>query len=496
MIALPPPASTPVQTGVNPQPPEAAPPSLQQFLDDPRKADEIRAAQDAAKSWQPTADWQEIPKAPGFAPPAGLETRTEDGKAFARIPPTRGTPEAPVELTGPADVHHGAEITAEPTPAQAEAGNYRKRHVTWNGLDLAIETEAGQERTGIGGDGKPWSVTLQHPYGYIKRTRGADGDQVDVYLGPQPQSPHVYIVDQIDHQTGQFDEHKALLGFPDEASARAAYSAGFSDGLGNARMGALQPLTVRQFKTWLESDLRKPIAYSDPVQAARGIAKEHGLNATDDEIAEAVRAQKVNNTDLLDELVTTIEHAAIVEEVDSPDSIRRQEDAHVAEPANPDAARAEPAPAGEQAGRPGAQEIEQAPAGVEPGQAQLDQAVEHPGLIIQSLETGKRTTLQPIGTKPPTPQVTAEPGTKYVLPSFATAQYATKPPKVPEPELTAIDLTATRLTKLANKVPSMSAEDRAATRARVDDLMAQMEAEGRKIAEHCVETGGKFSLRG
>ena len=67
----------------------------------------------------------------------------------------------------------------------------------------------------------------------------------------------------------------------------------------------------------------------------------------------------------------------------------------------------------------------------------------------------------------------------------------------PEPELTKpSDLTAARLAKLAKKIPSMSATERAVTRERIDALMAQMEQDGKKIAEHCVETGGKFSLRG
>jgi hypothetical protein len=570
VIALGPPAPAPAtttQTVVNDQPPAARPTSLQELFADPRSADEIRAEIEAAKRWQPTADWQEVPQIPGgYHNPvmSGLETRTEDGKTFARIPPpppTPGTPEAPVELTGPADVHHGAAITAEPTPAQAEAGNYRKRHVTWNGLDIAIETEAGQERTGIGPNNAPWSVTLQHPYGYIKRTEGADGEQVDVYLGPHPQSPHVYIVDQIDPATGAFDEHKALIGFPDEVSARAAYAAGFSDNLGPARLGALRAVTVPEFKTWLHrGDLTKPTAYSDPVEAARALAKEHGLNATDAEIEAAARSAKDNNADLLDELVSTIEHAAIVEEADSPDSIQRQEAAHAPVTADTSGIGKEPAQAGEQAGRAGAQEIEQAPAVVEPHGNERDQAAE------------------PVK-KPPTPQVPAEPGTKYVLPSFVTNQYVTKKPtrggkepsdwteigkneigqtlyedqrgvrsyiengvrtteavpirptragvevekpehkdewrlasettkpatnipeNITEPALEPIEPyvgtaapTARDLIKLANT--KMNDAQRADARRYIERMMEQMEAEGRKIAEHCLETAGKFSLRG
>ena len=147
-------------------------------------------------------------------------------------------------------------------------------------------------------------MTLTNPYGYIKRTTGADGEQVDLYLGPHPQSPHVYIVDQIDPGTGGFDEHKALIGFPDEPSARAAYIAGFSDGSGNGRLGALRTLTVDEFKSWLKGAPKKPVAIQRPCRRGRALDKEHGLNATDDDIAAAVQDNNVNGTDLKDALIT------------------------------------------------------------------------------------------------------------------------------------------------------------------------------------------------
>src|SRR5579864_6778398 len=85
-----------------------------------------------------------------------------------------------------------------PTEAQKEAGNYRKGHVRVHGMDLSIETPKGAKRSGKGKDGKPWSVTMPAHYGYIRGTKGADGDHVDTYLGPHPGNPNVHVVDQVD----------------------------------------------------------------------------------------------------------------------------------------------------------------------------------------------------------------------------------------------------------------------------------------------------------
>ena len=73
----------------------------------------------------------------------------------------------------------------EPTQAEAEAGQYEKGDIKLQGLDIAIENPRGSERTGTGPDGKQWSVELPAHYGFVRRTEGADGDQVDVYVGPR-----------------------------------------------------------------------------------------------------------------------------------------------------------------------------------------------------------------------------------------------------------------------------------------------------------------------
>jgi hypothetical protein len=168
---------------------------------------------------------------------------------------------------GAAAIDQAAAETAEPTPAQAEAGNYKKAHVKVHGLDISIETPKGRDRTGVGKDGKPWSVTMPAHYGYVRGTEGADGDAVDVYLGDFPDSDRVFVVDQIDPETGAFDEHKVVMGVRNRDAARRLYEGGFSDGSGRSRMGSITPLSMSYFKEWLKGGKRKePLSYKPAVQ--------------------------------------------------------------------------------------------------------------------------------------------------------------------------------------------------------------------------------------
>lgn len=158
-----------------------------------------------------------------------------------------------------AAVDQQAEQIAEPTEAQKEAGNYRKGHTRFAGLDITVETGKGQERTGTDPDGKPWKVAMPAHYGYLKRTEGADGDQVDVYLGDGPETSPVWVIDQVDADTKAFDEHKVMLGVPSRLAAEATYLRAFSDGRGRARLGAIRQMTADEFKTWLrDGDQTKP----------------------------------------------------------------------------------------------------------------------------------------------------------------------------------------------------------------------------------------------
>lgn len=153
------------------------------------------------------------------------------------------------------------EIFEDPTPAQIKAGNYRKHHFSWNGLDISIENPKGSMRRGVDPSGVEWETELPAHYGYLKRTEGNDGDHVDIYIGEDEESDNVFIVNQhdIDEMGYPFDEHKCVLGCNTWDEARNIYEAGFSDGTGSKRYDSIHELTLAEFKDWLKNgDMKKP----------------------------------------------------------------------------------------------------------------------------------------------------------------------------------------------------------------------------------------------
>ena len=160
----------------------------------------------------------------------------------------------PVDVVAPGDLDRAVKRVWDPTEAQAAAGNYGKAHAVVGGLPVTIETPRDRVRSGTGPGGRLWSVVMPAHYGYVKRTEGADGDHVDVYIGPDAHAAGrlpVWVVDQVDADTRAWDEHKAMLGFPHREAARDAYLAAFSDGRGRERVGAVARMTFSEFLYWL-----------------------------------------------------------------------------------------------------------------------------------------------------------------------------------------------------------------------------------------------------
>ncbi|MBJ7436844.1 MAG: PLxRFG domain-containing protein, partial [Acinetobacter sp.] len=153
----------------------------------------------------------------------------------------------------------------EPSQAQIEAGNYKKGHIKVHGLDIAVENPRGSERRGTDPDGKEWAHTMSDHYGYIKRTTGADNENIDTYVGNSPESEQVFIVDQIDQKTGGFDEHKVMMGFNSKEDAIQAYSSNFDKGW---KVGAVRAMNKDEFKSWLkDGDTKIPASESAAPQS-------------------------------------------------------------------------------------------------------------------------------------------------------------------------------------------------------------------------------------
>ena len=177
------------------------------------------------------------------------------------------SPAAPITTSTETDMAPARErIDQNPTEKQIEAGNYRKGHVNVQGLDITVENPKGGTRSGVTPDGKPWSVEMPADYGYLKRSEGKDGDQVDVFIGPDHAAPNVYVIDQIDPATKKLDEHKSVIGASSPQMARQIYAKAFSDGSASKRFGGMKVMTVDEFKTWARDGKKtKPVADKVPV---------------------------------------------------------------------------------------------------------------------------------------------------------------------------------------------------------------------------------------
>lgn len=150
---------------------------------------------------------------------------------------------------------------AEPTQAQKEAGNYKMGHLSGDevqGLRISIENPQGSTRSGKSPDGKAWSNNMAAHYGYVKGSEAADGDHVDVFVGPNASTaPTVYVVDQV-NADGSYDEAKALFGFNSEAEALAAYKGSYD---ANWKVGPVTAMSVDEFKAGLASGrFKKPLS--------------------------------------------------------------------------------------------------------------------------------------------------------------------------------------------------------------------------------------------
>lgn len=174
-----------------------------------------------------------------------------------------------------------AETEPNPSEAQKKAGNYKKGHLSFGGYDFTVETPKGATRSGKDEQGKPWSVTMHDTYGYILGKIGVDGDHIDMFINDAADldsfDGYVYVVDQVNQKTGEFDEHKVMYGYPSEEAATEAYLANYSkDWKGLGKVTAVPKAT---FDKWLESSDRKtkPFAEYAMVQKEQRAAYEEEI---------------------------------------------------------------------------------------------------------------------------------------------------------------------------------------------------------------------------
>lgn len=160
-----------------------------------------------------------------------------------------------------ADAHRGAmghNNLPEPTQAQKLSGNYKVGRTTLHGMAIAIEQPRGSFRCGVDAAGRPWQNRMSAHYGYLAGTTGNDGDALDVFIGYYPESGVAFVINQVDPQTGAFDEHKIMLGFPDALSASCAYLESYHRGWQG--LGDIVQISIPQLTWWAKhGNHTKPI---------------------------------------------------------------------------------------------------------------------------------------------------------------------------------------------------------------------------------------------
>lgn len=187
-----------------------------------------------------------------------------------------------------------AETETEPTEAQKKAGNYKKGHLSFGGYDYTVETPKGVTRSGKDEQGKPWSVTMHDTYGYILGKIGVDGDHIDMFINDAADldtfDGNVYVVDQVNPETGEFDEHKVMYGYPSEEAATEAYLANYSKGWKG--LGKVTSVPMATFDKWLESSDRKTKPFAEYAMVQKEQAKfDRGVKEV--KPSEMTEAQKV-----------------------------------------------------------------------------------------------------------------------------------------------------------------------------------------------------------
>lgn len=200
----------------------------------------------------------------------------------------KGTAKSPSIVTSEADL--------APARARAARGKGPGYIQAW-GMDIAIQTPKGGLRKGDNG-GVQWSSVAPADYGEAKRGADADGEPLDMWIGPDLSAATGFVIEQINPESAVFQEHKAMLGFKSAEDALHVYDASFSDGSGPTRRRSITPLPMSKIKAWTESgNTSKPIseALKDgalPVTPddVRDVAKSIGIDwAADPSFMQAVR---------------------------------------------------------------------------------------------------------------------------------------------------------------------------------------------------------------
>ena len=165
-------------------------------------------------------------------------------------------------------------VNTNPSEKQKKSGNYKMGHINVLGFNITVENPRGSYRQGKDKNGKEWKVKMPNHYGYFTKTKGKDGDHIDVFVGKHLDSQKVYVVDQV-NLNGEFDESKVMLGFRNSKEAKNAYMNSFSKGWKGFK--SITGVDLETFKTWLYDGYRQRKPFAEYAQIEKMKLEENRL---------------------------------------------------------------------------------------------------------------------------------------------------------------------------------------------------------------------------
>jgi len=134
--------------------------------------------------------------------------------------------------------------------AKVLEGHRLQGHAEVQGIPIAVENRKGSVREGTTEDGHHWRTKMRCPYGYIKGTKGADGEEIDAYVGPDKEAPKAYVVHQHKPDGKGFDEDKVILGVKTKEDAKKLYLQHYDD---PKFLGPISTMSVEDLKKKVEA---------------------------------------------------------------------------------------------------------------------------------------------------------------------------------------------------------------------------------------------------
>lgn len=139
----------------------------------------------------------------------------------------------------------------------------------FQGFQIVVENEKGTSRHWKDRDGQEGETKMLYDYGYINGYHGVDGDEVDVYVGPDEDAEFVYVIHQMAKPDfTEHDEDKVMMGFKDEQTAKEAYLKHYDD---EAFYGGMSAMRLDDFKGSLQEHAGETAP--DKITAAREAMK-------------------------------------------------------------------------------------------------------------------------------------------------------------------------------------------------------------------------------